>query len=163
MVQLYKNVCVVLQLDFDYFKLTSPWCHRVFFFLIFMIHETSLCGRHWHVCISWSRRPLWAAFCGRHLSWIIWPPHQSQAVLDLCSWSMTEFFKWRRKFRNHWQLISQMHILNGLHSLVFLSSILPVLFSTVYSTLPAYIVSTTGPLNLPFQLPGILLHASSPT
>ena len=134
-----------------------------FFFLIFMIHETSLCGRHWHVCISWSRRPLWAAFCGRCLSWIIWPPHQSQAVLDLCSRSMTEFFKWRRKFRNHRQLISQMHILNGLHSLVFLSSILPVLFSTVYSTLPAYIVSTTGPLNLPFQLPGILLHASSPT
>ena len=66
-----------------------------------MIHETSLCGRHWHVCISWSGRPLWAAFCGRHLSWIIWTPHQSQAVLDLCSRSMTEFFKSRKKFRDH--------------------------------------------------------------
>ena len=143
-----------------------PLTSQGYFFLIFMIHETSLCGRHWRVCISWSRRPLGAAFCGRHLSWIIWPPHPSQAALDLCSMSMTEFFKWRRKFRNHWQLVSQGHILNGplrLHSLVFLSSILPALSSAVYSTLPAYIVSTTGPLNMPFQLPGMLLHASSPT
>ena len=73
---------------------------------------------------------MWATFCGKHLSWIIWTPHQSQAVLDLCPRSMTEFFRWRREFRNRWQFISQRHTLNGalcLQPLELVSSILPAL------------------------------------
>lgn len=73
---------------------------------------------------------MWATFCGKHLSWIIWTPHQSQAVLDVCPRSMTEFFKWRRKLRNHWQAICHLHALNGglcLQSLELVSSILPAL------------------------------------
>ena len=157
MVQLYKNLCRIA---------VRFWLLRT---------DIPLTSQGYFSWFLWSMKHLSVEDIGMSaLSSILWETlilnQLSSSSITGCLRPLLKEHDWvlqvKKEVQESLQSISQVHILNGplsLHSPVFLSSILSAFSSVVYSTLCAYIVSTTGPLNMPFQLPRMLFHASSPT
>ena len=117
----YIKICVVLQLDFDYFELTSPWLHRVIFPDFYDPWNISL----WKTlaCLHFLVRKT-------SVSSILWKTlilnQLSSSSITGCLRPLLKEHDWvlqvKKEVQESLQSISQVHILNGplsLHSPVF--------------------------------------------